>query len=361
MKRPPHAADAPGPLTADQIAMRESADFLHGQDPVDVEAMRWHGRRDQGLAPSEQADFERWLAADPGHQRAYSALEHGLRALRRLPPEQTARLRGRRPPAAAEPTADRRASRTRGRPTPAAVAFCCVALLAVGFGWRVWTQRPTFDQTYATERGQRLDVTLPDGSAVTLDTDTRVEVSLYGDRRQVRLPRGQAMFSVARDAARPFSVLAGEARVTVLGTRFAVRCDNCQGGAAVVDVEVESGRVAVAGAGRAGVSTELRAGQAVRVNAAGPGAIVAVGHGGIAPWRSGLLRFASTPLADAVREFERYAPVDLVIRDPAVARMAIGGSYRAADPAAFAQALPHILPVRLLRRADGRLEVVSAN
>ena len=384
MTSPPPSTGQSGPLSPDEFAMNEAAAHLRASDPVDVAAMAWHGRREQGLDADDEALFRLWLAADPAHLAAFSGLDESLRMLRGLPAERTAHLRRAHPQPASTPVltpASAPASPPRARPglgarlaaaltvRPAALAFCCVALLAVGVGWRQWWRQPTFEQVYTAQRGQLLDVALPDGSQLTLDTGTRVEVTLYRDRRLVRLPRGQAMFSVARDTARPFTVLAGPARVTVLGTRFAVRCRDCEGQAAEVDIEVEEGRVGVGragldgdgGAGHADPAAQLRAGQFVRVSgAAGLGAVAAVNPGGIAPWRKGLIRFVSTPLAEAVREFERYGAVNLVVADPEVALMRIGGSYRAGSPAAFAQALPHILPVRLVRRADGMTEVVRA-
>lgn len=375
MTTPPSSPGQSGPLSADDFAMNESAAHLHASDPVDVAAMAWHGRREQGLGldADDEARFRLWLAADPAHRAAFSRLDESLRMLRALPAERTAHLRRPHPKPASAPASPPPARHGLGARLaaaltvrPAALAFCCVALLAAGVGWRQWWQQPTFEHVYTAQRGQLLDVALPDGSRLTLDSGTRVEVTLYRDRRLVRLPDGQAMFGVARDAARPFTVLAGPARVTVLGTRFAVRCRDCEEAAAVVDVEVEEGRVNVARAGLdgdAGIvkTAQLRAGQVVRVStAAGLGAVATVNPGGIAPWRKGLIRFVSTPLAEAVREFERYGAVDLVIADPEVARMPIGGSYRAGNPAAFAQALPHILPVRLVRRADGKTEVVGA-
>ncbi|USX12190.1 FecR domain-containing protein [Oxalobacteraceae bacterium OTU3CAMAD1] len=399
MTLPPSSTGQSGPLSPDDIAMNESAARLRASDPVDVAAIAWHGRREQGLDADDEVQFRLWLAADPAHRAAFSRLDEGLRALRALPAERTAHLRA-RPQAQSGPAASTAAARPAAPPAatlaatpaatpaappqarsglgarlaaaltarPAALAFCCVAVLALGVGWRQWWRQPTFEHVYTAQRGQLRDVVLPDGTRLTLDSGTRVEVTLYRDRRLVRLPEGQAMFGVARDAARPFTVLAGPARVTVLGTRFAVRCRDCAGHAAVVEIEVEEGRVGVARAGLdgdagagAGKTAQLHAGQFVRVStAAGLGAVAAVNPGGIAPWRKGLIRFVSTPLAEAVREFERYGAVNLVVSDPEVASMPIGGSYRAANPAAFAQALPHILPVRLVRRADGKTEVVRA-
>ncbi len=381
------------PASPDQVAMREAEAYLRTQAPADIAAMEWHGLCEQGLSAADDVRFRQWLAADAAHQLAFSRIDESLRQVRALPAERTAHLRRARP----IPVPRRRALAVLGAwlatmsLRPAAVALCCAVLVAAGAGGWQWWRQPLFEQSYTAQRGQRLDIGLPDGSRLMLDTGTRVEVTLYRDRRLVRLAQGQAMFSVARDAARPFTVLAGPARVTVLGTRFAVRCRDCDGNGDgdAAEVEVEEGRVAVARSDSAGggggdggsggggsggnggatgagavplpAVTQLHGGQAIRVSATGLGTVAAIDPSSVAPWRKGLIRFSSTPLAEALREFERYAPLNLVVRDPEVARMRVGGSYRSADPSAFAQALPHILPVRLLRRDDGTTEVVRKN
>ncbi|MBV7534971.1 FecR domain-containing protein [Duganella sp. sic0402] len=344
---------------ADQIAMREADAFLRAQSPVDLAAVEWHTRAEQGLSNEEDAQFQQWLAADPAHAAAFEHLNASLRDVRALPVERIAHLRRAAPSRQRVRQGWRERLSARMALRPAALAFACVALLAVGAGWKLWQAMPAFSASYASERGQRRDITLPDGSQLTLDTSTRVEVALYRDRREVRLSHGQAMFSVAHDTAKPFSVLAGTARVTVLGTRFSVRCNACQQGATDVNVEVEQGHVHVAAPPRV---AELRAGQAVQVYAAGGlGAVASINPASIAPWRKGLIRFTSTPLAEALREFERYAPVKLLIRDPEIAAMPIGGSYQVLHPAAFVQVLPHIMPVQLIQRPDGLTEVVRKN
>ncbi|MRW89936.1 iron dicitrate transport regulator FecR [Duganella sp. FT80W] len=355
------------PASPDQLAMRESADYLRASAPADLAALQWHALCEQGLDAVDAARFQQWLAAAAAHQAAYSRLDQSLRLLRSLPPERTAHLRRGRPAPSARAGGGRILDTVAGwlaatARRPAALALCCVVLLAASVGGWHWLRQPQFEQAYSAPRGQRLDVVLPDGSQLALDTDTRVTVTLYRDRRLVRLAQGQAMFSVARDPARPFTVLAGPARVTVLGTRFAVRCRACDGDgdgvSAATEVEVEEGRVGVAANA---ASTQLQAGQTIQVSAAGLGPVGAISPASVAPWRKGLIRFSNIPLAEALREFERYAPLTLVVRDPEVARLRVGGSFRSSDPAAFAQALPHILPVRLLRRDDGMTEVVRKN
>jgi transmembrane sensor len=76
---------------------------------------------------------------------------------------------------------------------------------------------------YVTGKGQKSIVDLPDGTRVTLDADSAVDVAFTGGRRDVRLLNGRAFFDVAHDRAHPFAVQAGGRVVTALGTQFDVR------------------------------------------------------------------------------------------------------------------------------------------
>lgn len=377
----------------DEVASRELEAFVRGQDPVDVAATDWHTRREQGLSAIEEAEFQAWRAVDPAHARACAQVDESIRLLRSMPAERVAHLRTARrgspphqterpPQASIDTPATGQEQRTRNAPcsspAPSArlwwprgfgagvAALCGVCTMAAGIAWYQWTQ-PTFANTYAAEQGQRLDVPLPDGSHLTLDADTRLEVSLYRNRREVRMAHGQAMFNVAPDTAKPFDVLAGPARVTVVGTRFAVRYMKDGADAGTVNVAVEDGRVRVADVtidARGQPSpqlVELSAGQGVQVSLSGQmNQVSSISPAGIAPWRQGLVRFTNTPLSDAVHELERYHATRLVIRDPEVAALRIGGSYQIGRPDIFARVLPQILPVRLVARNDGSTEVVKA-
>lgn len=354
-----HTAPPPCPTAPEDEEAREMAAFFRAQDPVDVLAAEWHTRREQGLAPGEDAQLRQWLAASPAHAAAFERLDQSMALLRSLPADALA--------AAARPAphAPRRAAPARAwrLPRPALAAACGVAMLAAGLGWHQWQawQQPTFTHGYATQTGQRLDATLPDGSKLLIDAGTRASVALYRDRREVRMEQGQALFQVAPDSERPFVVQAGPARVTVVGTRFSVRYRQDGTERGQVSVAVEEGRVRVAAAdteATAAPPVELAAGQGVQVSPGGAvGAVAELPPGTVAPWRKGMVFFQNTALGDALRELERYGPTGLVVRDPAVAALPVGGSYRLDRPADFARVLPHILPVRLVAGADGTTEI----
>lgn len=370
----------------DEVAeARELEAFFRQQDPVNVAAVDWHTRREQGLAAAEQEEFRQWLAASPAHAAAFEELDQGVAALRAIPAEDTARVRaGHSTTSSDEAAQPDRSSKTGAgsrraggwasgwsslaapRPRRAWLAFCCVAVVAVGIGWHRWGQQRVFSQDYVVERGQRQTVTLPDGTELAFDAETQAQVALYRDRREVRITEGQIMFAVAPDGTKPFQVLAGPARVTVVGTRFSVRYRRTGMDANTVKVAVEEGHVRVADvrSRQADGSTgevDLVAGQGLTVSADGAiGKVAEVAPGSIAPWRKGLVRFENTPLGDALVELERYGATGLAIRDPGVAAMPIGGSFQIDRPEAFARMVTQILPVRLVTGAAGRTEIARA-
>lgn len=378
---PPSSRTSPAPF--DEAAeARELDEFFRQQDPVHVAAVDWHTRLEQGLNRGEQDAFRQWLQASPAHAAAFQELDQSVAALRGIPVEDATRIRadqtsvsengpahqGRSPKAGSKSTDGRAVdwSSLLGLQSRRAwLAFCCVSVLAVGIGWHQWAAQRLFSQQYVIARGQGQSVTLPDGSELAFDADTQAQVTLYKDRREVRIKEGQIMFTVAPDSENPFEVLAGPARVTVVGTRFSVRYRQTGMDADTVKVAVEEGHVRVADVGGwfgrgSGTAVGLVAGQGLSMAADGHiGQVAAVAPGSIAPWRKGLVRFENTPLGDALLELERYGATGLTIRDPAVAAMPIGGSFQISRPESFAQMVTQILPVKLVRGATGTTEIVA--
>lgn len=355
---------------------RAEAHVAQDQDAIDLEAATWAVRRRDGLRSEDRAELQAWLDQDPRHAAALGAMAATVARLRQLPRDDVAAIK-RGLQAATPPrstgVADE-AHSTPGRPrwrvrldalVAPAVAAAVVGLVGAGWlGWDSWRRLPTFEQAFTTERGQQFVATLPDdpahGSTVQLDTATRLDARLFRDRREVRLQDGQALFSIHADKDRPFHVWAGQLHITVVGTRFSVRHTRAGLDAGQTVVSVEEGHVRVAPArpgGEAGVSSgppiELAAGQMVTSDDTGAiGPVTRVAPGAVAPWRNGRLSFDNTPLSQALAEFERYRSTGLVIRDPAVGRLPVGGSYRIQQFGSFVDALPQMLQVRLVPQGE---------
>ncbi len=389
------------PLTEGSVAdgatateARELADYLAEQDPLDVEAAVWAARSQDGLNAEEEADLLAWLAGDPARGAKLNKLTGVLEQLDQLPPDDVAALKAALPPVLAhgarpgiQESARPRSQHTQGigrrqwvaswgRWLPHA-AMAGMAAMVIGGSWMTWNhwqQQPTFKQSFATLRGQQRAATLPEGSRLRLDTDTQLEIALYRDRREVHLPKGQAFFEVNSDPERPFHVVAGATRVTVLGTKFSVRHTQSGLEPRGVSVIVEEGRVRVAQMVHAdepprpdaappskAETVELTAGQSVVADIHGH--LAAVSHHATTgfAWRDGRIVLNDTPLGDAVAEFERYTDTKLLIRDPRVAALRLNGSFDIRQLSAFKRALPQALPVRLRSREDGLTEVSAAD
>jgi len=371
----------------------------------DDQALDWFVRRASGLDASEESRFQTWLAADPAHPVAFARWQAEWDDLDTLPAASVDRLRRklavpvglalhldadqpdprqslahapighsrpRTPPArGASASSALRAWLTQRSHIAPRVAFCsAVVLTALGGGlfWEHW-QQPVFTAQYASARGEQFEVTLPDGSRLKLDSLTEVEVAFHRKRRQVRLIDGQAVFDVAPDVTLPFDVLAANTRVTVVGTRFAVRNTPAIAGHDTVRVAVEEGRVRVrrnqpllVELARAVVGpshqVELHAGEQLAADAAGlPGPVSAIPPIGIAPWQERRVSFNDVPLSQALAEFERYGDPRIVASNPAVAALRITGTFDPTHLDGFTRVLPKILPVRL-QRHDGITEIV---
>lgn len=345
-------------MTAQHQPPRNASMPLAG---TDREALDWLVRSQGQPDAATLGALHAWRDADPRHAAALARWRQEWAALDALPLQGIDQLRASlaRDKARADPPARPRGSFWRGG--AAVMASVCLVAAAGWLGWSHWQQQPVYQQAFATDTGQQSEVHLPDGSTVRMDTRTRLDVTFRRQRREVVLPEGQAVFRVQGNAARPFDVLAGPVRITVVGTRFSVRYTPGVPGDAGVRVAVEEGRVRVARAGDSGPDVvELVAGQQVTSDATGHlAALAAVPGNGIAPWRDGRVSFDDTPLSQALAEFARYGSTQLVVRDPGVGALRLTGTFDPRRLDNFARALPTVLPVQL--REHGALtEIVAA-
>ena len=367
----------------------EDDTHLHVHLPLPEQALRWWVRSQHGLSAQEQQALSHWQAQSPAHQQAYAAWQADWQALDQLSAPAVQHLRNqlahdlaaeavRSPQAQTAASLPGHGSHHRSawaglragwqalpqwlgaastRWAQGAVAAALVLGTVFGVmevvGWSPWQSPPQFAQAFAAPQGQQTQVQLPDGSLLRLDTSTQLDVALYAQRREVRLAQGQAMFQVQGDAARPFDVLAGPVRITVVGTRFAVRYTPGMAGYDGVRVAVEEGRVQVAAPGAAPVL--LTAGQQVVTDAAGTlGPVVAVPPSGIAPWRAHRVSFDDTPLAQALAELGRYGPTGITLQDPQLGALRLTGTFDPRHLDNFVRALPRVLPVRAVACAEGQ-------
>lgn len=200
------------------------------------------------------------------------------------------------------------------RSVAAALATCTVVLL---LGFIVLDRTP--DGVVETRAAEWHHVTLDDSSTVYLDARTRLKVEFTAERRLVHLYHGWAVFNVAKDSRRPFTVSTDPVEVTAVGTRFGVAIDNG------VTTTVEEGTVEVTKRGnQTGSSIRLHQGQELRVGSAGTSMlseadIVAVDASVKLLWITGRVQLSDTTIGEIVRQFNRRQEMQADIADPEIA------------------------------------------
>jgi transmembrane sensor len=353
------------------------------------EAAAWVLRLESGDVPRAERDaFVEWLRESPLHVAEMLRLTNVHDALAGFDGWAEADLQG----ADAEPivvslsggaTAERpdgffphAHSRSRLRTLGAAMA--CVVVLGVG---GIALRARLGDNVISTERGERRAVALSDGSMVQIDPDTELRVHFDKSSREILLNRGRALFRVAKNPARPFSVRAEKTVVRAIGTLFGV--ERSQTG---VRVTVSEGKVAVTNLApsplqptvsppaslavtqeaarpqRQPAEVFLTANQQITMKETGSAEVVhTVDSERELAWARGQLVFEKETVAAVVKDFNRYNQMQLHVVDAALAGQLVSGVFDASDPESFIAFLRSTANIRVSRSDGAAVELASAH
>jgi len=204
-------------------------------------AARWYLRMREHAHNQRSAEhhaFEQWLADDPSHAAEYDSFAHAMRQLNSA--ESLSTLADAAEQQAFLANEARRKAKQQRLAQLMVVCFICVAGFFSHQQYQVWQAAPVMQLAAQNPVGQIVTKTLDDGTKVTLSAKSDMAVTYYRHERHVLLKEGEAIFEVTKDPERPFVVETDTAKVTVLGTRFAV--NRLQ---QVVRVSVDHGRVKV--------------------------------------------------------------------------------------------------------------------
>lgn len=280
----------------------------------------------------ERRRWQQWRRGHPDHERAWQHIESF-----------SARLKGLHPAAAHAALASTR--------TPAPRRKALRALLwlgAAGATGVLASRTQTWQQTVAdfrTGTGEQRDLSLPDGTRITLGTASAIDVRFDDQRRLVRLVAGEVLIVTGHDRpdSPPFVVDTAQGRIRALGTRFSVRQDEGRSRVAVLESAVE-----IAPAEAAAAPVRLRAGERASFGRGEVGPIAAVDAQTTA-WTLGQLIADDMRLDDFLAELGRYRP-GIVRCDPAVAGLRLSGVFPLADTERILAMLPSVLPVQVRLR-----------
>lgn len=334
----------------------------------------WHARLHAAdCTEQDRIAFEQWRRGDIACDQAYALAELTSSQVSRLASADQ-RLRALTQQALQSPVADetdtemhdvgvmttalergRAHCRSRWKVPAALAASFAMAMLALRFVPDV--MNGDAGVAYESPLDGTRSITLDDGSRVQLDVNSRVVVRLTQDRRAVTLTAGRAVFDVAHDRTRPFSVTAADSRTTALGTRFQVQLES-----SAVVVTLAEGSVAIDNdAARDQLPAtrwheQLQPGEQLRVNTyTAERRRAVVDAMAVTSWTRGRHLFRGTPLHEALDEVNRYAHKKVRLGDPSLADMEVGGNFIAGDSELIVAAFAAVLPLSVV---DGTQEII---
>jgi ferric-dicitrate binding protein FerR (iron transport regulator) len=312
----------------------------------------------------DETAFRAWLAEDPSRQqlvdqlrRIWSEAAPRVEASSRVD-ARWSRLARRIAGAQSRPVLPFSAPR-RTRPFSAIpllqAAAVAALLIAAGLVWRVGARSTIATSSSVREartaKAQRLALRLPDGTRVVLAPASRLtyDASSYGRADRAVHLEGQAYFEVQHDSAHPFVVRTPGLVARDLGTRFTARAFAGE----VTAVAVAEGRVGVARESDSALAVVVEPGQVGTLNLTGQ---LKVGRydtpDAFFAWTEGRLVFHDTPLADAVRQLDRWYDVRFQVTDRALARRPLTASFGAETLTEVLDLLKLALDVEIRRTGD---------
>lgn len=324
--------------------------------------------QDQNLTRSERVEYVRWLRESPLHVAEILRASHVHSELADFPywneiapvdvssaGASVVELSGSHVPPIRNTRSGRHSWSWRWLSALAAgIAILGVALVYLG-DFRT--------RTIETGAGERLTVTLADGSVVRVSPETTLRVHFTWHERRITLTRGDALFRVAKDPAKPFLVDTNRTQVRAVGTAFGVERHYD-----AVIVTVEEGRVAVAQApSQPSVSpnsstTEFSLGpdQQIIVPVSGPmGHVRKVDSHRELAWADGHLVFDHDPVAEVVQQFNRFNRLQIKVLDSQLAARPVSAVFNVSDPEAFVTFLESVANIRVSHPSQDMIVIAS--
>jgi transmembrane sensor len=315
----------------------------------------------------DEARFITWLKESPRNVRDFLLMLSIDHALERLDPERLHDIESLLASVKQAPLSMRRAaaSEAGARPRWRWATLAAGFLLAAAGGW-AWLQGRTGWRSFETATGEQRTFELEDGSVVYLNTHSRVAVHLAGERRDIRLLRGEALFSVHHDASRPFRVYTDDAVVLAVGTQFDVYRQEDGTVVAVLEGRVNLTPAAPAPGQAPGppassrqpakaiFSRSLSASEEARVSHAGSVSIREVSNvTDRVAWRERRLIFREQTLEQIVNEFNRYRAAPIRLEGSGVMDRIYTGVFDADDADSLVQVLARDPALTVDRSGNG--------
>ncbi len=300
-------------------------------------AAEWFAARRRPQDTSFEAQFSEWLQDNPRNAEEYALCEVAWKlsatAAEGLPSGMGAR-----------PWYGSRA-------VAAMTAAALAGLVVLGVFWAL----PPAPMALHTGPGEQRTIALADGTQLTMNTRSNIEVRMSRSKRAVRIIDGEAFFAVAKDPTRPFLVETRLGIARAVGTRFNVLADPVH-----VEVATEEGNVWVTMSGDTSAGVMASAGlRATLTQGVSRPVLDKADLARVENWRARRLEFDNVPLDAALKEFSRYTDLPIRTATREIGQIPVSAVLNVGDMNALRATLKGAFGLRLVANGAEWLVVAS--
>ena len=326
-----------------------------GMSNARKQALHWVATiKTDAASDADLAAFQDWLKT-PAHKALYDEAERTWDGLRKTPTLQTMFASEERPKGRSfVELAGQALFSYRWTTAGAAVA---AALIIAAFPIAVSTPSTN---AYETRTAEIRTIDLPDGSQVDLAPESRIRVQYGMTYRRIELTAGEAFFDVTPNLMRDFVVIAGDAKVTVVGTRFNVNRSPTE----AVIVSVQEGEVRVSRdvlrsqqEDSADTATLTAGEQVVTQQGSGLADIIEVGPKQTGAWRTGYLHYDDSALGDVLGDVNRYSEKPITVESPDLNALRVYATFTTSQVDDMLAGIEGLLPI-VIDRSDNERVVI---
>lgn len=325
-----------------------------------LEAAEWFVRlRDDDITDAEYLEWQQWLASSEGHAAAFARAEQCWAGLDPVSELSDRVLEQQNFFGSSQKI---RTGPRRFMPLVASIAASVLIMLSAGIYFQMSSAPES--TTYQTARAEHRMLQLEDGSKISLGARSIVSVNYSDEMRQITLVRGEAVFDVAKNKARPFVVQVGKGTVTAVGTKFNIHSSKDNVTVTVLEgiVEVNPAIARMSSAQHMTTLPRIVAGKAVSYSENGVlSDVVEANLDAAVSWEKGLLVRVDTPLASVIEDVNRYSTREIIIGDPSLKDISFTGTVLSDGIDNWLRGLSVAYPIKVVDSGQDAILLLKKN
>ena len=310
------------------------------ESKIKEQAVYWITCEKEGLNESQKKELESWLKENQLHQKTYDRMKFIHQMSNSLSKENSQKLSN---------EVHRNLSKSKLSFKVKSYYTSAAAIVLVLFFslFKIYDENSLkYEKVYSTNTQSILEQSLPDGSIISLDAKTKLDIKFYKNKREAFLSNGKVMFNVEKNENRPFLITSNNIQIEVVGTKFEVINSNNK-----TTINVKEGKVRTYFLNDLDrkVNTRLltKAETITYTNQGEVNKYLKLNPNKIALWQNNLINFNQISLKEALEEFSKYYDYNFDFSHKKIENYIITGEFATNQIDIFLNTITKIYPLNI--------------